>query len=86
MQRLQRARIAADDDQEARRALEAVLAIGADLAGDATPSQELDRAPRGQRGGEVDVHLHGAAAQQVERPGVAHDPGELRQAAVLLCR
>ena len=33
MQRLQRARIAADDHQEARRALEALLAVGADLAG-----------------------------------------------------
>jgi len=39
VQRLQRARIADDDDQEACRALEAVLAIRPDLARSAPPAQ-----------------------------------------------
>ena len=86
VERLQRARIAADDDQEARRALEAVLAVGADLAGDAARAQELDGTARRQRRGQVDVHLDRSARQQVERPGVAHDPRELRQPAVRLGR
>ena len=84
--RLQRARVVADDDQEARRALETVLAVGADLAGGAARAQELHGSARGQRGREVDVHLDRAAREQVERAGVTDDARELGQPAVPLRR
>ena len=68
------------------RALEAVLAVGADLAGGAARAQELHRAARGQRATPRSTCTSPAPAAQVERAGVRTTPASCASAAVRLRR
>ena len=86
VQHLERARVVVQVDLEARLVLEGPAAVRADLALDVVLVEERHGPPRDRVAPQLQVQPDPAAAAQVDRPGAAHERGQLGEPATGLAR